>query len=168
MGNTQTDHAREVTFVVRKLLNLMRRLSEVDMPLRRQLTPMQGRTIGYICCHAGTDVFQRDLEQEFQIRRSTASAIVQGMERNGLIRREAVARDARLKKLLLTPRAEAFNERFLRNMEKVEAVITRGVTREELDAFFRVTAKFEQNLSDEASAREPAAGRVAAERRRHD
>ena len=154
MGNTQTDHAREVTFVVRKLLNLMRRLSEVDMPLRRQLTPMQGRTIGYICCHAGTDVFQRDLEQEFQIRRSTASAMLQTMERNGLIRREPVPYDARLKKLVLTPEAVAFNERFKREMARAQAVIIEGVTEEELDAFFRVTAKFEQNLNRDLAARQ--------------
>lgn len=158
----------EVTLTVRRLMNGIRRLPGGCLPPGEQITPMQGRVIGYLIRHSDQDVFQRDLEQEFQIRRSTASAIVQGMERNGLIRREAVAQDARLKKLLLTPRAEAFNERFLRAMEEVEAVITRGVTREELEAFFSVTAKFEQNLKDDASARDSAKGRDAAERRRHD
>lgn len=137
---------REVTFVVRRLFNQIRRLADNSLPPEERVAPMQGRFIGYIKHHPD-NVYQRDLETEFQIRRSTASAILQTMESSGLIRREPVPQDARLKKLVLMPRAEAISDCFLREMARVEAMITKGVSVEELDAFFRVADKFENNLT---------------------
>lgn len=51
------------------------------------------------------EVFQRDIEAEFDIRRSSVTSVLNGLERNGLIRREPVKEDARLKKLVLTDKA---------------------------------------------------------------
>lgn len=137
---------REVTFVVRRLFNQIRRLADNNLPPEERAAPMQGRFIGYIKHHPG-NVYQRDLEAEFQIRRSTASTILQTMERNDLIRRESVVQDARLKKLVLTSRAEAYSDRFMREMARVEALITQGVSAEELAAFFTVAERFETNLA---------------------
>src|SRR5690606_41099126 len=52
------------------------------------LTSMQGWIIGYLSKHKEQPVFQRDLEKQFNIRRATASGLLQLMERNGLLRRE--------------------------------------------------------------------------------
>lgn len=141
------ENKREVTFTVRRLLNMMRRMTEGCLGQDAALTPMQGRIIGLITHSPHENVYQRDVERAFQIRRSTASAILQGMEKNGLICRESVPQDARLKKLVLTERAVAFTDRFMREMARVEAVITQGVTQEEMDMFFGVVAKFENNLT---------------------
>ena len=140
------DPKREVTFAMRKIINLMRRLGDPGQMRDERITPMQGRVIGYLKHHPAEMAYQRDLEREFQIRRSTASAILQTMERDGLIRREPVPQDARLKKLVLTARAEAFSEHFRSEMARAEALITRGVSPEDLDTFFRVMEQFEQNL----------------------
>lgn len=137
---------REVTVTVRALHNRIRRLALTGLPQDERLTPMQGRIIGFVR-HSPGDVFQRDLEAEFEIRRSTASAILQGMERNGLLRREPVARDARLKKLVLTPSAVRYSECFHREMANVEARLTQGVSAQELAAFFALMERFENNLS---------------------
>ena len=141
------EQRREVFFAVRNLLNMMRRMAESGMGQDGPMTPMQGRVIGFIKHHPAQNVYQRDLECEFQIRRSTATAILQTMEKNGLIRREPVPQDARLKKLVLTERAIAFSDRFMLEMARAEAVVTQGVTREELDMFFHAVAKFQNNLN---------------------
>lgn len=137
---------REVTFTVRSLSNGIHRLMDSSIAKDWRITPMQGRFIGFIRRHQ-SDVFQRDLEAEFCIRRSTASAILQTMERDGLIRREAVPQDARLKKLVLTPKAEAFSAYFHQELTRVEALITSGISEEELDCFFRTAEKLDHNLS---------------------
>ncbi|MDD3213243.1 MAG: MarR family winged helix-turn-helix transcriptional regulator [Eubacteriales bacterium] len=137
---------REVIFVSRMLLNQTRRLTERRMQQYRQITPMQGHVIGYVKHHP--EVYQRDLEKEFQIRRSTASAILQTMEKNDLIRREPVPHDARLKKLVLTPKAEAFSEQIEKAIASMEAVVTKGVSQEELDNYFATVEKFENNLKE--------------------
>ena len=51
------------------------------------------------------DLRQKDFEQQFNIRRSTASNILALIEKNGLIQRESVPYDARLKKIVLTDKA---------------------------------------------------------------
>lgn len=151
------EHKREVTFAIKTLINHIRRLSNCNLRDSERITPMQGRVIGYLKEHSEQDVYQRDLEQEFQIRRSTASAILQTMERDDLIRREPAAHDARMKKLVLTVRAEAFSERFKREIERMEALVTKGVSPEELETFFGIIRKFEDNLTEyAASAGEPA------------
>lgn len=162
------DHRHEVTFVLRRLSNMMRRLADTDMNADSFMTPMQGRVIGYLKHHPGQEVFQRDLEREFQIRRSTASAILQTMEKNGLLRRESVPQDARLKKLALTERAERFSERFMREMAKAESLITQGVTQEEMDAFFTVTEKFERNLNQYIAQRDDMPRRECRGEVKHD
>ena len=43
-------------------------------------------------------MFQRDVEQVFSLSRSTATGILQQLEEKGLLRRESVPSDARLKK----------------------------------------------------------------------
>jgi MarR family transcriptional repressor of mepA len=147
---------RDVSFAVRALLNQMRRNTTGLDPKDKDITPMQGRVIGHVSYHAGMDVYQRDLEHVFDIRRSTASAIVQTMERNGLLKRESVPHDARLKKLVLTTRAIAFNEQFRQKIARTEAIVTQNISKEELDCFFRLIAKFEENLRKYAETNEKA------------
>ena len=61
------------------------------------VTPMHGWIMEYLYRHAETPVFQRDIEREFSITRSTVTNILQLMERKGYIARQSVAQDARLK-----------------------------------------------------------------------
>ena len=76
-----------------------------------QATPMHGWIIGYLYRHRDTPVFQRDIEREFSITRSTVTNILQLMERKGYIERRSVPQDARLKQLVLTEEGICFHER---------------------------------------------------------
>lgn len=60
---------------------------------------------GYLAQNQGGEVYQKDLEQSFALARSTVSGILRNMEEAGLVRREAVAGDARLKRVVLTQKA---------------------------------------------------------------
>ena len=77
-------------------------LSEIN-PAER-LTGVQGWVVGYLYEHREADVFQRDLEAVFSVRRSTMTNMLQLMEKNGYITRESVSHDARLKKLCSRPK----------------------------------------------------------------
>ena len=125
---------RHVGGEIRVLSNLIKRCMDDGMP--PETTGMQGWIIG----------FQRDVEAEFNIRRSTATGILQLMEKNGFLLREPVAYDARLKKLVLTPKALAVHEGVISRIRATEARITKDVTPEELEQFFAITAKFRRNL----------------------
>ena len=70
-----------------------------------KMTGSGGWIISYIAENYNRDIFQRDLEKEFDITRSTASKNVDLLVENGFITREPVDYDARLKKLVLTEKA---------------------------------------------------------------
>ncbi len=74
----------------------------------------------YIRDHADQDVFQKDLENVFKVRRSTISGTVERMEQKQLLVRESVDGDARLKRLRLTPKAEAILEAVSLGVKELE------------------------------------------------
>ena len=67
------------------------------------------------------------------------------MEKKGLVTRESVNFDARLKKLVLTPKAMEMHCRMLEQLNMTEKKLKRGITEEELDIFFGVLEKIRKN-----------------------
>lgn len=68
-----------------------------------ELTPMQRHILNYILLETlHRDIYQKNLEEEFQVRKSTVSGILKLIEKNGFIYRESVKEDARLKRILPT------------------------------------------------------------------
>lgn len=110
------------------------------------LTGMQGMIIHFLMESGQDDRFQKDIETAFQIRRSTATGILQLMEQRGLIVREPVARDARLKRLRLTERACALHESICARLAHMEAVMRRDISEKELAVWFAVCDKISANL----------------------
>ena len=104
------------------------------------------RIIGYLYENRGKEVFQRDIQAQFSIRRSTVTGILQLMEKNGLITRSSVERDARLKKLELTPRAVQLHERIGRSVRQVEDRLNQSLTPQEKQEFLRLCGKIRASL----------------------
>ena len=72
------------------------------------LTSIQTRILGHLR-HAeeeGRCVFQREIEDIFRIKRSSVTSVLQTLEKKGLIIRESIPEDARVKKLVLTEKAK--------------------------------------------------------------
>lgn len=114
-----------------------------------RLTGVQGWVVGYLYEHREIDVFQRDLEAVFSVRRSTMTNMLQLMEKNGYITRESVSHDARLKKIVLTPKAASTHEHVMETIRATEQKIIEGLTQEEIDTFLRIIKKIEKNLGME-------------------
>lgn len=108
-------------------------------------TGMQAMIIHYLNGAQG-DRFQRDVETQFRFRRSTATGILQLMERRGLIVREPVDYDARLKRLVLTDKARALHAEIHRQLAMTEEVMRKGIDEKELAVWFRVTSQIQANL----------------------
>ena len=133
-----------------KLINI------VSHQLRRQmcffededgLTNMQKHVLHYILLESlHREIYQKDLEREFQIRRSTATGTLQLLERNGFIRRESVQQDARLKKIVPTGKAQNLRERILENIARMEALLKKGISREDLAGCAKVLSQMSENL----------------------
>ncbi len=111
-----------------------------------KMTGTHGWAVGYFYNNRHRDVFQKDFEQEFEIRRSTASNILSLMEKNGLIKRESVPYDARLKKITLTDKALEVQSVVNKSFDRLESTIKKDISEEDLRIFYSVLDKVCSNL----------------------
>lgn len=109
-------------------------------------TPVQGWVVRYLYENRDKDVFQKDLEARFSVRRSTMTSILQLMEKNGLLLREEVEYDKRLKKLILTPLAIEKQEQMKKCIDELEEKLKKNISEEELASFIAVAEKISANL----------------------
>ncbi len=140
---------REIGYEIRVLNNTIRN-SINSMKLNKGIesnphtTRLHAWVIGFVF-HSKNPVYQKDIETEFQIKRSTASTLLASMEKNGLITRRSVDHDARLKQVILTDKARKMHETFLVTAKKVEENLARGLSDEELRNFFSTLDKISDN-----------------------
>ena len=153
---------RHIGYEIKALSNLMRRKmwEQAGRPDCDEFTEMQGMLLGFLCRNRDQEIFQKTLEEVFSIRRSTASRLLKNMEAEGLIVRLPVSRDARLKRVMVTPKAEALNQQAAIRIQHVEAALTRGLTQAELDQFMATVEKLKHNLTELSNPR-PEAERSA-------
>ena len=131
---------------VGKLSNKLRR--QLDMlSSRKEFSGSQGRTLHFLLAQT-EDVFQKDIEEEYGIRPSTASQLLKQMEKNGLIVRESVSYDNRLKKIVLTEKALKYKGQVVDDLTRLEETLVQGISQEELNTFFHVIRKMTDNLSE--------------------
>ena len=83
--------------------NMLRHLDQFAK--QYDLTGNQMAIIDFITNHAKYEVFQRDIEHEFDIQRSITTVLLQRMEKKGLIERFTSLKDARQKAVALTDKA---------------------------------------------------------------
>lgn len=144
------NHPQTVGAEIHSLCNLMKRFSDRSRVCRElrscELTDMQTRVIRFLKGKKNINIFQRDLEQEFSIRRPTASIMLQTMEAKGLIRKEPFPGDARLKKLVLTEKGTELTDTAEREIARFEELLIKDIPADDMDAFFRVTAIIRKNL----------------------
>ena len=126
---------------VKRLMN--RHLTEND---GYGLTGMQFAIVSFIAKESTErDVFQKDLEQKFDIRKSTVTGILNTMERDGLLLRETVPYDARLRKMILTDKALQAKKNSEQVIDTVENQLSKGLTEEEIATFLTILEKISKN-----------------------
>lgn len=99
---------------------------------KEPLTGMQRWTLGYLAEHEGQAVYQRNIEEAFQISRATASNMLSVMERRGLIERQPVEHDARLKEIIMTDLAHGMTQKANRDIKEMEDLLQKGLSNEDV------------------------------------
>ena len=97
---------------------------------------------------AGKDTFQKDIETEFSINRSTTSEMLKLMCKNGMISRVPLDYDARLKKIVLTEKSLKFNQELSRKMNELDKILIKGLYESEVETFLKLCDKLIDNLNE--------------------
>ena len=147
-------------FTVDKHDHIGFRLRLVHNLTKRKLDEFTGRTdeqktsaiqhwiIGHLAHNPDREFFQRDIEAQFNIRRSTATGILQLMEQNGFIRRTPVEHDARLKRIELTEKALEEEARCRTKIDEFDRLMTKDIDESELKICKQVLDKIMKNLEE--------------------
>lgn len=110
------------------------------------LTSIQTRILGHLrqAQNENRDVFQRDIEEVFRIKRSSVTSVLQTLEKNGLIVRESIPEDARLKKLVLTDKAIKMQSSTYHILGKMEQEVRSMFSDREFEQFLEYMSRIDQ------------------------
>ena len=139
---------RHLGYEIKALSNLLRRkvLESAGSGEGDDFTEMQVKVLGFLAQNRDQEICQKDIEEAFYIRRSTASRLLKRLEAQGFIVRQSVERDARLKRVTTTPKADALCQQVMERIDHVETMLTKGLTQEETDRFLATVEKLKRNL----------------------
>lgn len=102
---------------------------------KNNLTGTQMSVIDFLSRQEKEDYFQRDIEREFNIQRSTTTVLLQRMEAKGLISRAVSKKDARQKSVILTDKAKSLAQISQDYLEKENEDLHRRFSVDELNTF---------------------------------
>ncbi len=114
------------------------------------LSSIQSRMLGYLYFQSGQGkkVFQRELEEEFKIRKSSVTSVLQILEKKGLVQRASVRGDARQKQLLLTEEGISVQKKVLERLNALDQKINNSLTKEEQKLFLLCIQKIETKMKE--------------------
>ena len=115
------------------------------------LTNVIGWTIGFISRRnlEGIETYQKDIEKEFKISRSTASGLLQNMEKLDYIYREVSVVDFRLKRIVLTEKSIELHKKVILTFDGIESKLLKGFSNEEKEMLYAFLLRLEKNLEEE-------------------
>lgn len=111
------------------------------------LTVSQAYVIDFIAMEGkDREIFQKDLEKHFDLKRSSVSLMLNNMEKNDLVKRVSVSEDARLKQIVLTEKSMKIFEKISVAIDSVENKLAENLTAEEIEIFLQVIDKMRDSL----------------------
>ena len=136
------------------LSHTMKRHNPAEVMENDDLTTMQKHVLKFILLETmHRDLYQKDIEEEFQVRKPTVTGILKLMEKNGYIYRESAKQDARLKQIIPTEKAEKIRPAILKSIEEGEAKMLRGIPKEDVELCKQVLWQMYENRKKSCDSR---------------
>lgn len=110
------------------------------------LTSSQFEILLYLCFKKDKEINQRDLEKNFKLSNPTVNGILNRLEYKGFIIREMSEKDARCKNIKVTNEAYDLYKKMKTIAKNMENDLTKGITKEEKEAFINVIKKMYDNI----------------------
>lgn len=138
-------------YIGRKISILARRIHrKIDKEASQYgITAVQARILGFIYCKSDKkDIFQRDIEEELDIRRSSVTSVLQLMEKNRYIKRVSVSEDARLKKIIITEKGLEIQKKVYDYIIKIEKILQDELSDKETDILTNLLDRLCKKIND--------------------
>ena len=136
--------SKNLGVLINKIANQLKRKMDKEMNENYNLTKTQSLVLSYI--NSNKEIYQKDIEKRFSIRRSTATEILNLMEKRNLIKRTPSKIDKRLNNIEITEEGIKLEKVGKEKIKELEKHITKSLTKEEKKELIRLLEKVEQNL----------------------
>ena len=130
---------------VTQLSNAQRRLIE-KLAREKTYSGTQGKVIHYLFANKENIVYQKNIEQDFGMRASTATELIHSPEKMEIVRRVPSEKDGRYKKIILTEKAENLRDDVSADIDELEKCIKQNLSDEELLLWVKITRRMLDNL----------------------
>ena len=122
----------------------------VDEELKEfNLTRSQEDVLRFLHEHRSETIIQKDIEEFFHISNPTVTGLLNRLEQKGFIKRVPSDKDKRIKMIQPTEEIEKHFRDILNALRKVEGYMTKDFNEEELETFFYLLQKANNNLKKE-------------------
>ena len=135
---------RDAVRYIGKLSNKIRQRMEAIFS-SEEFSGTQGRVLSFLLTQE-RDLFQKDIEEEYNIRSASATSLLHSMERNGLITRTVTKEDGRMKKIQVTPKGASYKEMIAENRDQLMSSLQEGISQEEMEVFYSVVERMLANM----------------------
>ena len=135
--------------------SLLNELRKINIALRRRMCAfalgdrkapaVSSMVVHYIFMQGGS-ALQKEVENEFGLRRSTASQLIKKLEEDGYVTREITGNDGKSKTIYLTQEAKAQQAAVAEKFGEIERQIESSLTPEEISTFLKLSEKICKNI----------------------
>lgn len=136
--------SKNLGILINKIANQLKRKMDKEMNENYNLTKTQSLVLSYI--NSNKEIYQKDIEKRFSIRRSTATEILNLMEKRNLIKRIPSKIDKRLNNIEITEEGIKLEKVGKEKIKELEKHMIKSLTKEEKKELIRLLEKVEQNL----------------------
>ena len=136
--------SKNLGVLINKIANQLKRKMDKEMNENYNLTKTQSLVLSYI--NSNKEIYQKDIEKRFSIRRSTATEILNLMEKRNLIKRIPSKIDKRINIIEITEEGIKLEKVGKEKIKELEKHMTKSLTKEEKKELIRLLEKVEQNL----------------------
>ena len=138
----------QVGFEIHRTEHMMSRRLEAGVKAEGidEITLSHGWIIRFLYENREMDIYQKDIEKYFLVGRSTVTNSIQLMEKKGLVRREFVECDARLKMVLLTEKGIQSHETIENMIAEMNSGILEGIDEQDAQVFLKVIRRIRENI----------------------
>lgn len=130
---------REVQQLIKQRMEIERGNDSVN------LTHVQIRLLFFLY-KSEKPIYQKDIEEYMKIRRSTATQMLNVLERDGYIVRIIAKHDGRLKEVKVTDSTLLLIDVMEAHIHKTEWMLRQDIDEDDLSVFFKVLDQLKENL----------------------
>ncbi len=136
---------------IRGYLSLLGRRSKSmldDLLLPYNITTQQARIIGFVCSEQreGKVICQKDIEEAFELRGSSITSLLQGLERKNFIRRHSDPSDERRKIVDVLLKGQELMSNFEKAFHDIDQQMVRNLSTEQKQTLLHTLEQMAHNL----------------------